>query len=56
MKPVVKQSMVNMMTKYLMNFRAEPDKDDAQIASYASHFADEFERYLSAYNDFKEEN
>lgn len=55
MKKVIKQSLKELFFKYLMEFRHETDKDSRQIESYANNFVTEFERYLEAYNDFKED-
>lgn len=55
MKKVIKKSMKELLIKYLTEFRAEDDKDNLQIESYANNFVTEFERYLEAYNDFKED-
>lgn len=55
MKRVIKQSMKELMVKYLTEFRHEKDKDTTTIEHYANNFVNEFERYLSAYHDFKED-
>ena len=56
MKKIIKSSMKEMLMRYLTNFSHEKEMDSVQIESYANNFVNEFERYLNAYNDFKEEN
>jgi len=55
MKRVIRDSFKGIMVKHLIDFALEKDKDLATIEHYAEHCVNEFERYLRAYNDFKEE-
>jgi hypothetical protein len=55
MKSVIKDSMKTMLVKYFANFGMERERDMKQCESYADSFVDEFERYLKAYNEFKED-
>ena len=55
MKSVIRKSMKEMLAKLLIDFRNEPDKDLAQIEHYAEKFVEDFERYLTAYHEFKED-
>lgn len=55
MKRVIRDSMKTMLTKYFANFGMEKDRDMKQCQSYADNFIEEFERYLKAYNEFKED-
>ena len=55
MKRVIKESMKSLLVKYLSEFSREKDPDARQIECYANNFVTEFERYLAAYNEFKED-
>ena len=55
MKRVIKQSMKEMLSKCFAEFSHEKEQDTAQIESYTNKFIDDFERYLNAYYDFKED-
>lgn len=56
MKHTLKASLALLMEKYLIEFMRDPNyKDAGQIQHYATKFADDYERYLRAYNDFKED-
>jgi len=55
MKRVIRDSFKGIMIKHLIDFVLEKDKDLETIEHYAEHCVNEFERYLRAYNDFKEE-
>lgn len=55
MKSVIKDSMKTMLVKYFANFGMERERDMKQCKSYADSFVNEFERYLKAYNEFKED-
>lgn len=55
MKRVLRESLKGILVKHLMDFTMEKDKTLATIEHYAEHSVTEFERYLEAYNDFKEE-
>lgn len=55
MKRVIRQSLKEMFFRYLSEFCNEKEKDTAQIEHYAENFTNEFDRYLSAYYDFKED-
>lgn len=55
MKRVIKDSMEQMLIKYFANFGMEKERDMKQCQSYADAFLEEFERYLRAYNEFKED-
>lgn len=54
MKKTIKQSMRTMLVKYLVDFGFEIEKNTATAEFYADNFVEEFERYLTAYNEFKE--
>ena len=56
MKRVIKDSFKGIMVKHLIDFALEKDKDLHTIEHYADHCVTEFERYLRAYNEFKEED
>ena len=55
MKKVIRKSMKEILFKHLVDFANEKDKDTATIEHYAEHFVDEFDRYLQAYKEFKED-
>lgn len=55
MKKVLKQSMEIILVKHLMEFTREPNKDLSTIKHYAETFTNEYEKYLMAYNEFKED-
>lgn len=55
MKKVVRDSMKDMCVKMLKDFRSETEQDDGQVEAYANNFVSSFERYLRAYNEFKED-
>lgn len=44
-----------MLVKYLLEFTKEPQKDISTIEHYAEKFVSDYERYLVAYNEFKED-
>lgn len=54
MKRVVRDSFKTILKKHLIDFALEQNKDTATIEHYAEHCVTEFERYLRAYNEFKE--
>lgn len=55
MKKVIRNSFKGIMVKHLIDFALEKDKSLNTIEHYAEHCVEEFERYLRAYNEFKEE-
>lgn len=55
MKKEIKQSMKKLLMARLEEFSHEPKQDKVTIECYANNFVVEFERYLRAYNDFKED-
>lgn len=55
MKKILKKSMKQMLIKYLAEFSKEKDQSPAQVETYANNFVNEYERYLNAYNEFKED-
>lgn len=55
MKPVIKQSMKTILIKYLNEFLTEKEKDFSTVEHYAHNCVEEIERYLKAYNEFKED-
>lgn len=55
MKKVIKQSLTEIAIRYLTDFGFEKEKDSATIRHYAEGISNEFERYLGAYHDFKED-
>ncbi len=55
MKKEIKQSMKKLLMARLEEFSHEPKQDKVTIEHYANNFVTEFERYLRAYNDFKED-
>lgn len=55
MKPVIKQSMETILIKYLNEFLTEKEKDFSTVEHYAHNCVEEFDRYLKAYNEFKED-
>ena len=55
MKRVLRDSIKGIMVKHLIDFALEKDKDLRTIEYYAENCVAEFERYLRAYNEFKED-
>lgn len=55
MKKVIKQSLRDIAVKVLIDFGYEKDKSHAIVEPYADSLTEQFERYLKAYNDFKED-
>lgn len=56
MNSTLKTSMAIMMEKYLLEFRNDPKNGDLGVVQYyAMKFADDYERYLRAYKEFKED-
>ena len=56
MKATIKASMKIMLLHYFAEIVNDPDNKDADVqACYADSFTDDMERYLRAYNDFKED-
>lgn len=55
MKKVIRNSFKGIMVKHLIDFALEKDKDLATIEHYAEHCVAEFERYMKAYNEFRED-
>ena len=55
MKAALKTSLKSFLIKHLEDFRKEPDKGAETIDYYADHCISEFERFLNAYYDFKED-
>ena len=55
MKKILKKSMKQMLIKCLAEFSKEKDQSPAQVETYANNFVNEYERYLNAYNEFKED-
>lgn len=55
MKSVIRDSMKTMLVKYFADFGMERERDMKQCESYADSFIAEFDRYLKAYNEFKED-
>lgn len=56
MKAQQRSALKEITLKHLIDFKAEEDKELPTMEHYAEHLAREFERYLRAYNDFKEED
>lgn len=54
MKRVIKDSMRGILVKLLIDFSAEEKKDSKTIMHYVDQFVKNFDRYLGAYNDFKD--
>ena len=55
MKRVIKESLKALLVKRFSEFAREKNQDAQQIETYANNFVTEFERYLAAYNEFKED-
>lgn len=55
MKAAMKNALKAFMVKHLEDFKNEANKDAETIDYYADHCISEFERYLKAYSDFKED-
>lgn len=56
MKATIKASMKALLLHYFAEFANDPENKDAEVqAGYADSFTDDMERYLRAYNDFKED-
>lgn len=54
MKRVIKESMRGILFNLLVDFSTEEKKDSETIKHYTDQFVTQFERYLGAYNDFKD--
>ena len=55
MKKVIRQSFRMILIKHLFEFALEKDKSVSTVEHYADHAIEEFDRYLKAYNEFKED-
>lgn len=55
MKKVIKSSLQEIALRHLVDFGFEKEKDTNTARHYAEHLVNEFERYLGAYNEFKED-
>lgn len=56
MKATIKASMRTLLLHYFAEIVNDPDNKDADVqAGYADSFVIDIERYLRAYNDFKED-
>ena len=55
MKKAIKEGMKNLVVKYLTEFAHDKEKDAGTIECYANNFVNDFERWMAAYNDFKED-
>ena len=56
MKDVIRQSMKEMLVKLLLEFTNDSARKDVPlIEHYAESFCENFERYLKAYHEFKED-
>ena len=55
MKVTVKESLEMLINKALTEFSRESDQGEEQIDAYAKNTAYDFERYLKAYYEFKED-
>lgn len=55
MKKVIKDSMKEMLVNMLMDFRHEDEMNMSTIEYYAGNYVNKVEKYLQAYNDFKED-
>lgn len=54
MKRVIKDSMRTILFNLLVDFSTEEKMDSETIKHYVDQFITNFERYLRAYNDFKD--
>lgn len=54
MKRVIKKRMRSILFNLLVDFSTEEKKDSETIKHYADQFIVQLERYLGAYNDFKD--
>ena len=55
MKATIKASLEKLIKKTLTEFSRESDQGEEQIDAYAKNTAYDFERYLKAYYEFKED-
>lgn len=55
MNKTIKQSMKEMLYTRLLEFSYETTKDLSTVEHYAEKFVEDFERYLRAYKEFKED-
>lgn len=56
MKRTIKQSLKMIMFKYLLEYaNCERNKDFSEAEHFAERFVEEFDRYLTAYYEFKED-
>lgn len=55
MKAVQRNALKEILMKHLIDFRNEENKDVSVMEHYAEHSVEEFERYLKAYHEFKED-
>ena len=55
MKVTVKTSLKLLIEKALTEFSRESDQGEEQIDAYAKNVVNDFERYLRAYYEFKED-
>ena len=55
MKTTVKTSLKMLIEKALTEFSRESDQGEEQIEAYAKSVVNDFERYLRAYYEFKED-
>lgn len=56
MNSTLKAALALMMEKYLLEFKHDPNNSElGTIQHYAMSFADDYERYLRAYKEFKED-
>ena len=55
MKATVKASLKMLIEKALTEFSRESNQGEEQIDAYAKNVVNDFERYLRAYYEFKED-
>ena len=56
MKTTIKESMKILLLHYFNEISHDPKNTDSSVqAAYADNFVTDMERYLRAYNDFKED-
>jgi len=56
LKATIKASMKIMLLHYFAEIANDPNSKDSEVqACYADNFVADMERYLKAYNEFKED-
>ena len=55
MKATIKASLKMLIEKALTEFSRESDQGAQQVDAYAKSVVDDFERYMKAYYEFKED-